>query len=127
MLESEAGAVIVNWNTPDLALRAVGSLLEDGVAAERIVVVDNKSSDDSASLLAERLPHGVGLLLADENLGFARASNLGARALPAADPLIFVNSDAAVHRAGSVEALVQALRRPTAAIHFRFSAPPARP
>ena len=116
MPEPQAGAVVVNWNTPDLALRAVGSLLEDGVAAERIVVVDNKSSDDSASQLEARLPRGVILQLADENLGFARASNLGARALPAADPLVFVNSDAAVHRPGSVEALVRALRRPGAGI-----------
>jgi N-acetylglucosaminyl-diphospho-decaprenol L-rhamnosyltransferase len=114
--EPEVGAVIVNWNTPDLTVRAVGSLLEDGVAAEQIVVVDNKSSDDSASLLEAGLPPGVSLLVADENLGFARASNLGARALPEADPLVFVNSDAAVHRAGSVEALVGTLRHPKAGI-----------
>jgi N-acetylglucosaminyl-diphospho-decaprenol L-rhamnosyltransferase len=108
---SEVGAVIVNWNTPELTLRAVASLLEDGVAANRIVVVDNRSSDESASVLQASLPAGVILHVARENLGFARANNLGARALVDADPLLFLNSDAAVHRPGSVDALVRALRQ----------------
>jgi len=112
----DVGAVVVNWNTPELTVRAVGSLLDDGIATDRIVVVDNGSSDESGSLLEASVPPGVILLFARENLGFARANNLGARALGDADPLLFVNSDAAVHRPGSVEALVRALHSPDAGI-----------
>ena len=47
----------------------------------------------------------------NENVGFARGNNAGARALPG-DDYLFVNSDAFVHRRGSVAALLRALDRP---------------
>ncbi len=39
-------AVLANWNRPDLTIRAVEALVNDGVPANRIVVVDDASSDD---------------------------------------------------------------------------------
>jgi hypothetical protein len=34
-------AVIVNWRTPELSVPAAQALIDDGVAPERVVVVDN--------------------------------------------------------------------------------------
>ena len=100
-------AVILNWNTADLTIRSVTSLESDGIPRERIVVVDNASTDDSVERFGRELA-GVVLVHLEQNLGFARAANLGARALPGSS-FLFVNSDAFLRRAGSVGRLVAAL------------------
>lgn len=69
--------VIVNWNTRDL-LRACLASLSDAarrIACE-IIVVDNASTDGSAEMVRTAFPH-VRLMALPENVGFARANNLG--------------------------------------------------
>lgn len=104
-------AVIVNWRTPELTARAAQALIDDGVAPQRVVVVDNGSGDDSPQRLLAALPESV-IVTLPENQGFGRASNAGARALPARQAYLFVNSDAFVHRPGGVAALRRALDDP---------------
>jgi GT2 family glycosyltransferase len=108
-------AVVLNWRTPGHTLRAVSALRSDGVPAERIVVVDNASGDDSVKLIAAGAP-GCELLALGENLGFARANNAGARLLPARHAYLIINSDAFVHARGSVAALLDALQDPALGI-----------
>ena len=103
-------AVVLNWNQAELTIRSVERLVADGVPGSRIVVVDNGSDDGSADRLASELSACNHLRL-EVNVGFARGNNSGARALPG-DAYLFVNSDAFVHRRGSVDALVRALGRP---------------
>jgi hypothetical protein len=104
-------AVIVNWRTPEHALRAREALVADGVSAERIVMVDNASGDGSAERFAGEAGESPLLALAD-GVGFAAANNAGARRVPASRAYLFVNGDAFVHRPGSVAALRTALDRP---------------
>jgi N-acetylglucosaminyl-diphospho-decaprenol L-rhamnosyltransferase len=106
--------VVANWKTPDYTIRSVRALLDDGVPAARIVVVDNGSADGSHERFREEIP-GCVLVRLEENIGFARASNLGARALTA-ESYLFVNSDAFVHRPGSVRRLLRALDDPRVGI-----------
>jgi N-acetylglucosaminyl-diphospho-decaprenol L-rhamnosyltransferase len=107
-------AVVVNWRTADYTLSAVAALAGDGVPPARIVVVDNASGDGSAERLRHELPESR-LLALDENVGFARASNVAAGSLRG-DAYLFVNSDAFVHTAGSVERLLRALDDPAVGI-----------
>jgi N-acetylglucosaminyl-diphospho-decaprenol L-rhamnosyltransferase len=99
--------VVLNWETPDLTLRCVRALVDDGVPPGRIVVVDNGSSDDSVARFRAEAPDTVVLAL-PENVGYARAANAGARELPGVAYLV-TNNDAFVHRPGSVEAMLAAL------------------
>jgi hypothetical protein len=108
-------AVVLNWRTPELTVRSARALIEDGVAPDRIVIVDNGSGDESPERLARELS-GCRLLSLPGNLGFAAANNLAARELPAQRAYLFVNSDAFVHRRGSVERLLACLDGPTAGI-----------
>ncbi len=108
-------AVILNWRTADHALRAVAALRKDGVAAERIVIVDNASGDGSVERLREGVPDSI-VLAMDENVGFARANNAGARSLPSTSAYLVLNSDAFVHRPGSVSRLLAALEDPATGI-----------
>lgn len=107
-------AVVLNWRTPAHTVRSVRALLADGVAPDRIVVVDNASGDDSVSRLQRDL-EGCRLVALSENVGFARGNNHGAAALPG-DGYLFVNSDAFVRSPGSVERLVGAFADPAVGI-----------
>src|SRR5437763_639480 len=73
-------AVVVNWGTADLTIRCVRALMEDGVPARRIVVVDNGSEDNSYSRLQLAFPECPTLRI-EKNVGYARAANAGARLL----------------------------------------------
>ena len=110
MSVNELTAIVLNWRTPDLTERAARALIGDGVAPERIVIVENGSDDGSAEQLQRALP-GCRVLALESNAGFARASNLGAANLPA-DAYLLVNSDAFVGRPGSVAKLRSALDDP---------------
>ena len=104
-----ATVVVVNWNLPEMTIRCVRALVEDGVDSARIVVVENGSTEESTELLRAALPDTV-ILRLDENVGYARAANKGAQLLPG-DGYLFVNNDAFVHRPGSVRRLLASLDR----------------
>lgn len=99
--------VVSNWETADYTLRCVAALVGDGVPEGRIVVVDNGSGDDSYERLREELPRSLVLRL-DENVGYARAMNHGAAALEG-ESYLLMNSDAFLHRPGSIGAMLAAL------------------
>ncbi len=99
--------VIANWGTPDLTTRSAKAAIADGVPAERVVVVDNGSEDDSYARFQDELP-SCELIRLEENIGFARASNLGARTLPG-EAYLFLNNDAFVEKPGSIVALLACL------------------
>lgn len=95
-VNSDAGLtiVIVNWNAGARLRSCLDSVRQyGGVPVQRIVVVDNGSTDGSdAGLEALR---GVTLIRAGANLGFAAACNLGARDAMG-EYLLFLNPDAAL-------------------------------
>lgn len=94
MTNPRVSVIVVNWNGQEHLGRCLLSLIECGSdSIDRIIVVDNGSTDGSAEL-ARKLA-GVTVLEAGENLGFAKACNLGARAANA-DFLLFLNPDAAI-------------------------------
>ena len=102
-----ATAVVLNWQTAELTVRSVNALVADGVPAERVVVVDNASGDESVETLRSELPD-CRVVALTENFGFAGANNRGALAL-AGEAYLFVNSDAFVHAPGSVGRLLASL------------------
>jgi GT2 family glycosyltransferase len=102
--------VVPNWETPDLTLRCVRALEGDGVPADRIVVVENGSRDDSVERLGSELD-GPRLLHLPENVGYARAANRGAELLDG-DAYLIINNDAFAHRPGSVARMLAALDDP---------------
>lgn len=111
---AELTAVVVDWNLADHTIRSVQALIADGVPAQRVVVVENEPTSENWSTVSAALDECV-LVRVDRNVGFARANNIGSRALPGKAYLL-VNNDAFVHRPGSVASLVEAIRRPAVAI-----------
>lgn len=63
------GVVILNWNSVEFTIPCIKSLQAGTVKPERIVVMDNASTDDSAAAISQRFPE-VELIRNDKNLGF---------------------------------------------------------
>jgi hypothetical protein len=69
-------AVVLNWNGAERNLACVRSLLEQGLAPERVVFVDNASSDGSCARVEAAFP-GLVVLRNAENLGYGHGTNRG--------------------------------------------------
>jgi N-acetylglucosaminyl-diphospho-decaprenol L-rhamnosyltransferase len=104
----DVAVLIVSYNTRERTLDCVRSVLAHPPApATEIVVVDNDSADGSADALELEFPD-VTVLRSGDNLGFARAVNLGARAT-GAEYLLLLNPDTVV-RTGALAALLDFAR-----------------
>lgn len=73
----KVSVVIVSWNARDFLLECLDSLFaQTGGFALEVIVVDNSSTDGSPEAVASRFPR-VRLIRNSNNLGFAKANNLG--------------------------------------------------
>jgi len=102
-MASSLDIVIVNWNTGQQlrdCLYSICGAANDGLRVERIIVVDNASSDGSADGLDD-LPLPVTVIRNSWNAGFAAASNQGATG-SREDYLLFLNPDTRLFEASLV-------------------------
>ena len=77
----DIGIVIVNWNTCALLQRCLETVFASrGEFCQRVIVVDNDSSDSSANMVASLFPKAE-LIVSDSNVGYPRANNIGLRHL----------------------------------------------
>lgn len=84
--------IITNYNTSDLLINCLRSLYQyNKNSIFEVIVVDNNSSDDSVIKVKKYFPN-VKLINLDQNLGFSRANNIGAK-YAAGEHLLFINSD----------------------------------
>jgi GT2 family glycosyltransferase len=86
-------AVVVNWNGGDDLRRSVQSLLSQTRHPERIILVDNASSDRSLAALAS-LSGSIEIVRLDRNTGFAAANNLAIRQVTDCEWIALLNPDA---------------------------------
>jgi len=109
--------IIVNYGTPDLAIRAVNSVLTRAHGGRQIEVhlVDNASPGDDAAQFRAAAPDWgdrVTLWLEDDNHGFGRGNNVVLNALAARDvppdAAFLLNPDASLHNE-AVDSLASAL------------------
>ena len=111
----EVSIIVVSYNTRDLTLACLRSVLEQTTSPFELIVIDNASTDGSAEALAEAYPAGseprVRLILEDTNHGFAKANNLAAVEARGAY-LLLLNPDTVVLDAAIDNLLAFAKRRP---------------
>lgn len=84
--------VLVNYNVKYFLAQCLDAVRKaaTGIGAE-IIVVDNNSSDGSVAFLQNKYPQ-IRLIALDENLGFAKANNIGWKASKG-DYVLFLNPD----------------------------------
>jgi GT2 family glycosyltransferase len=88
--------IIVNWNGAPFLPRCLQSLREQTLLNIHVMVVDNRSSDESVTLTRRDYPE-VDVLELDDNYGYAAANNKAA-ALSQARYLLFLNNDTYLDR-----------------------------
>jgi GT2 family glycosyltransferase len=109
---ARVSTLIVSYNTRDLTLEAIGSVI--GQPGVEVIVVDNASRDGSGAAVAERFPTAT-LIRSECNIGFAGGVNRAASA-SRGQALLVLNSDARL-AAGALDRLVALLdRKPRAAL-----------
>lgn len=86
--------VVVNWNSGLQLADCLQSIEQQKINVNLHTVVVDNSSRDGSELFAKELSN-VTLLLANGNLGFAKACNLGAR-FSRSEYILFLNPDAAL-------------------------------
>lgn len=102
--EGEVTIIMVSYNTRELTIKAIETLLENaGDVSMRIIVWDNDSQDGSAAAIAGRFPQ-IETIAHGENLGFAEANNRVA-AMADSEWLLLLNPDTETHPR-AVEALL---------------------
>lgn len=101
----DVSVIIVSWNAKQHLLRCLESLTDTaGVFSQEIIVVDNASSDGSPEAVTRQFPQ-VALMRSSENIGFARANNIGIRQ-STGRYICLVNSDI-ILMDGCIEALTE--------------------
>lgn len=87
--------VVLNWNLPAETADCVASLLAGDYHRQRVLVVDNGSTDDSVARLRARFGAQIEIVEAGANLYFAGGMNVGLRrALEAgAEWVLLLNND----------------------------------
>src|SRR5690349_983641 len=76
--DMELTIVIVSYNTCNMTLECIDSVLKQtSTIRYEIIVVDNASTDGSAEAIRTKFPK-IKLIASTENLGFAYANNLAA-------------------------------------------------
>jgi GT2 family glycosyltransferase len=84
--------IILSYNTKDLLHASLTSLVKQlDLTSYEIIVVDNASSDDSVEMVKKDFTD-VKLIENDENAGFAKGCNLGAKHAKG-EYTLFLNSD----------------------------------
>jgi GT2 family glycosyltransferase len=106
---------IVNANSGRFLRHALAALAEQTHPPDRIVVVDNASTDGSSDGLENEFA-GVEVIRLDENAGFAAANNLAAREVSDCDWLALLNPDAFPEPQWLEELLGAARDRPACAM-----------
>lgn len=103
-------AIIVNYNAGHILKEAVNSLLSSA-SVNKIIVVDNDSSDSSIkdveTLADSKSP--VLYIRNSENLGFAKACNIGIAADGESDYLLFLNPDCLIDK-NALEKLLSCIK-----------------
>jgi GT2 family glycosyltransferase len=88
----DVSVIIVNYNTKSLLKDCLNSIFEKTIGIEfEIIIVDNASIDGSQEMVKKEFAE-VTLIENDENLGFGRANNIGAK-VSRGRFLFFLNSD----------------------------------
>lgn len=95
-MKNKFSFIIVNYNTKDITLNCVESLLNNKYLAKidyEIIIIDNCSSDGSIELFKEKFNRENIIVKKNKfNSGFGDANNIGSE-ISSGDILVFINSD----------------------------------
>jgi GT2 family glycosyltransferase len=90
---NKIAVIIVNWNSGEHLGKCLRHLMDQTLLPDRVLIVDNASTDGSMDGLAERFPEWEFISL-EKNTGFASANNLAVDKVDDCEWIAFLNPDA---------------------------------
>ncbi len=84
--------VIVNYNGGEYVLDCLSALLNQSISPDRVIVVDNNSSDRSNTKISEQFPQ-IDLIQLEQNTGFAGGNNRAFDAIEDGSWVALLNPD----------------------------------
>ena len=102
----EFSIITINFNGLEDTCELIETIPLDDASIE-VIVVDNASKADEATLIAQRYPQ-VKVIRSSQNLGFAGGNNLGIRAAHG-KYLFFINNDTIIHQTSDIRHLINRL------------------
>lgn len=107
--------IVLNWNHFQETIECVRSIKQLNYSDYRILVVDNKSENNSVKEIQRQIGSQIHLILNPSNLGFAAGNNVGIKfALKNdADYVVLLNNDTYINDADMISELVNTLERDT--------------
>jgi len=106
--------IVLNYNGELYIEQCLNSLLGQSYPNFEVIVVDNKSTDDSISILRGFIPQ-IRLILNEKNLGFAAGNNIGIKAAKG-ELIALFNNDAFADRNWLSKLVTGLLNKPEAGI-----------
>lgn len=105
----DVSIIIVTYNTKDFARQCLRSIYSNvkGVSFE-VICIDNNSKDGTSAMIEKDFPKVI-LIKSKDNLGYARANNLGLRR-SIGQYLVLLNSDTVI-KPSSLEQTIDFMRR----------------
>lgn len=92
MSHMDFSIIIVSWNVKEVLRKNIQTMLGSSQQSTfEIIVIDNDSKDGTVSMIQSEFP-SIRLIVNQENLGFAKASNQGLK-IASGDFLILLNPD----------------------------------
>jgi GT2 family glycosyltransferase len=115
-VNTRTAAIVVNWNSWQELIRCLDALDRQTKEFQRIVVIDNDSSDPMPDwMLKWQAEKKVEFLILPSNVGFASANNIGIKKAVDCDFVALVNPDAFLDSEWHERMLVAVAEHPTAA------------
>ena len=114
MAEPRLSIIVVSYNTREMTLDCLRSIVTETETPYELIVVDNASGDGSAEAIAAEFPD-LDLMAETKNHGFARANNL-AVARARGEYILLLNPDTVVHDRALDRLLAYAETTPAARI-----------
>ncbi|MDQ3474934.1 MAG: glycosyltransferase, partial [Actinomycetota bacterium] len=104
-------AVVVTWNRAELLARSLCAILAQTSLPDQILVIDNASTDETATMLADRFTGRVEVVRLAENIGGAGGFAAGiVRALEYFPDAVWLLDDDTVPHPTALQALLEARR-----------------
>ena len=92
--------ILVNYNGKEYNEECIKSIFESSYKNLEVIVVDNDSKDGSPELLREQFGDKINLIMAEENLGFSGANNIGIKKAleDGCDYVVLLNNDTLIDK-----------------------------
>ncbi|ANA41219.1 hypothetical protein A2G06_14230 [Geobacter anodireducens] len=104
---------MITFNRLEFTRQSIESIVRHTDFPHTLTVIDNNSQDGTREYLLEQHRRGIikNLVLLDENVGVAKASNLAWSLEPAADYYLKLDNDIIIQKTGWLSHLVDVIRR----------------